>query len=151
MPKARYIAPQFGGSADEVETAFYNALRASDIDRFMACWADEDDVVCVYPGGPRLVGVAAIRGAFEPILAVGSMRIHPEHPRRIINTLGVAAHSMLERLEVVNPEGGGMQSVWVVATNVYLRTGAGWRMVAHHASASRAEVAEVTQPGHLLH
>ena len=28
----------------------------------------------------------------------------------------------------------GMQSNWVVATNVYLKTPLGWRMVAHHAS-----------------
>ncbi|WP_442786621.1 nuclear transport factor 2 family protein [Hydrogenophaga sp. NFH-34] len=36
---------------DEVEHAFYEALQHGDLERVMACWADEDDVVCVHPGG----------------------------------------------------------------------------------------------------
>ena len=42
-----------GGSADEIEAAFYEALQKGDIDRLMACWSDDDEVVCVHPGGHR--------------------------------------------------------------------------------------------------
>ena len=45
----------------------------------------------------------------------------------------------------------GTQRAWVVATNVYLKTAQGWRLVAHHASPGRSEVAEATAPGKLLH
>lgn len=38
-----------------------------------------------------------------------------------------------------------------VATNVYFKTAQGWRLVAHHASPGRSEVAEVSQPAQLLH
>ena len=81
MPKSRYRAAALGGSADEVEAAFYDALHNGDIDQLMACWADEDDIVCVHPGGPRLVGAAAIRGAFEAMFAHGVIRATPERLR----------------------------------------------------------------------
>ena len=148
MPKSRYRAAQIGGSADEVETAFYEALHNADLEQLMACWADEDEIVCVHPGGPRLVGAQAIRGAFEAMFAQGSIRATPERVRRI-EALGAAVHNVLERVELVTAE--GTQRAWVVATNVYLKTAQGWRLAAHHASPGRAEVAEVTQHGQLLH
>ena len=55
------------GHPDETEAAFYEAMQHGDIDKLMACWADEEEIVCVHPGGMRLVGVAAIRSAFEAI------------------------------------------------------------------------------------
>jgi ketosteroid isomerase-like protein len=64
-------------------TAFYEALQHADIERLMACWADEDDIVCVHPGGPRLVGHAAVRAAFEAMFAHGSVKAQPEKVRRL--------------------------------------------------------------------
>ena len=52
-----------GGTPDEIEATFYEALQSGDIEKLMACWADEDDIVCIHPGGPRLVGAGAIRAA----------------------------------------------------------------------------------------
>ena len=148
MPKPSYRAAQLGGTADEVEAAFYEALHRADIEQLMACWADEDDIFCVHPGGPRLVGAAAIRASFESLLQGGSLHATPERVRRI-DSLGAAVHNVLERIEVQTAE--GLQRAWVVATNVYVKTAQGWRMVAHHASPGRSEMAEVTVPGQLLH
>ena len=148
MPRTRYRAAQFGGSADEVEVAFYEALHHGDLEQLMACWADEDDIVCVHPGGPRLVGAAAIRAAFEAMFANGAVRAHPERLRKV-ESLGAALHNVLERVDLVTAE--GTQHAWVVATNVYFKTAQGWRLVAHHASPGRSEVAEVSQPAQLLH
>ena len=148
MPKSRYRAAQIGGSADEVETAFYEALHNADLEQLMACWADEDDIVCVHPGGPRQVGAAAIRAAFEALLAGGRLAATPERVRRV-ETLGAAVHNVLERVDQQTAE--GLRRAWVVATNVYLKTAHGWRLVAHHASPGRSEVAEVTQHAQLLH
>ena len=114
MPKSRYRAAQHGGSADDVEAAFYEALQAGDIEQLMACWADEDDIVCVHPGGPRLVGAAAIRAAFEAMFANGAVRAHPERLRKV-ESLGAALHNVLERVDLVTAE--GTQHAWVVATN----------------------------------
>ena len=59
------------GTPDDIEAQFYQALQRGDIDRLMAVWADDDEVVCVHPGGGRLVGPAAIRESFEAIFASG--------------------------------------------------------------------------------
>ncbi|MCA0327055.1 MAG: nuclear transport factor 2 family protein [Proteobacteria bacterium] len=148
MPKNVHRAANLGGTAEDIEASFYEALHNGDLEQLMACWADEDDIVCVHPGGARLVGAAAIRAAFEAMFSGGTLHATPERLRRV-ETLGAAVHSVLERIDLVTAE--GMQRAWVVATNVYLKTAQGWRLVAHHASPSRTEVAEVTVPAPLLH
>jgi len=95
-----------------------------------------------------LVGAAAIRAAFEAMFANGAVRAHPERLRKV-ESLGAALHNVLERVDLVTAE--GTQHAWVVATNVYFKTAQGWRLVAHHASPGRSEVAEVSQPAQLLH
>ena len=62
-PKAPLASP------DDIEHQFYDALQHADIDQLMACWSDDDEIVCVLPGGPRLVGAVAIRSAFEQVFA----------------------------------------------------------------------------------
>ncbi len=131
MAKTKLQAANLEGRADEVEVAFYQALRDADIERLMACWADEEDIVCVHPGGPRIVGALAIRATFEAMFANGSIRAHPERVRRI-ESVGSCVHHLVERVEVATPE--GPRQAWVIATNVYLKTAQGWRLVAHHAS-----------------
>lgn len=121
-----------GGTPDDVEATFYEALQAGDLEKLMACWADEDDIVCIHPGGPRLVGAGAIRAAFDAMFAHGgSIQAKPEHIRRV-DSLASAVHSILERVEVLSPE-GPLQAT-VLATNVYHKTPQGWRMVVHHTS-----------------
>ncbi|MCY7370659.1 MAG: nuclear transport factor 2 family protein, partial [Polaromonas sp.] len=124
-------------------------LQHGDIDQLMACWADEDDIVCVHPGGARLVGAAAIRGSFEAMFANGPIRAQPEKVRRV-DSLAASVHSVLERIEVMTGE--GLRHAWVIATNVYLKTSLGWRMVAHHASPGTPhELHEVSETPTVLH
>jgi ketosteroid isomerase-like protein len=131
MPKTPLQAATLGGSADDTEAAFYEALQLGNSDKLMACWADEDDIVCVHPGGPRLVGAAAIRAAFEGIFGNGSIKAWPVRLRKI-ESIASAVHSVLERLEVQTAD--GQREAYVIATNVYHKTAQGWRLVAHHAS-----------------
>ena len=131
MSKARLRAATVGGKPDEVEAAFYQALQNADITQLMACWADEDDIVCVHPGGPRHVGSAAIRAAFEAVFANGGIPVLAQRVRRV-ESLASAMHNVLERVVVMTEQ--GPQTAWVIATNVYHKTPQGWRLVAHHAS-----------------
>jgi uncharacterized protein (TIGR02246 family) len=119
------------GSADEVEAEFYEALRRGDIERLMALWADDDEIVCVHPGGTRIVGSAAIRASFEAIFANGGIPVRPEQVHRLA-ALGSALHHLVERIEVGGDQ--GPQTAWVTATNLYLKTARGWRLASHHAS-----------------
>jgi ketosteroid isomerase-like protein len=149
MSKTKKQAAAIGGSADDIEAAFYEALQNADLEKLMACWADEDELVCVHPSGPRLVGVAAIRNAFDAMFSKGSIRAWPESVHRI-ESLASSVHNLRERIEVLTDEGPRL--VYVIATNVYHKTPQGWRMVAHHASpASDQEAQEITQTPHVLH
>lgn len=116
---------------DDVEAQFYEALRDADIGKLMAVWSDDDDIVCVHPGGPRVVGVAAIRASFEAIFERGGVPVQPEQVHRT-RSLEAAVHNLVEAVAIVGAE--GLQQAYVVATNVYLKTALGWRLVTHHAS-----------------
>ena len=131
LTKAKLRAATVGGSADEIEAAFYEALQKGDIDRLMACWSDDEEVVCVHPGGPRLVGLENIRQSFENMFSNGVIDAHPEHVRKV-ETVTSAMHNLVERIELNLPEAPA--TAFVLTTNVYVRTAQGWRMVAHHAS-----------------
>ena len=133
MPKNKAkLHAVMGGTPDEVEAAFYEALQLGDLDQLMACWADEDDIACIHPGGPRLIGAGAIRAAFEALFSQGgAVRVRPEHIRRV-DSLASAVHHVLETVDIMTPDGPA--SAHVLATNVYHKTAQGWRMVVHHAS-----------------
>ena len=136
MKKAKLQAATVGGTPDEVAQAFYEALHNADIQQLMACWAEEDEIVCVHPGGPRLIGAGAIRQAFEAMFSNGSVQAHPQRIHKI-ESLASAVHHLVEKVEVLTPLGA--QTAWVLATNVYHKTPQGWRMVAHHASPGTPE------------
>ena len=115
----------------------------------MAVWGDDDEISCVHPGGPRMVGAAAIRASFESIFSHGVIDVHPEKISRL-QTMFSAVHSVLERVQM--PMELGMVANWVVATNVYLKTPLGWRIVAHHASPGSAlEAQEMVESATVLH
>lgn len=136
-PKATLLA-----SADDVEAQFYEALQQGDLARLMAVWSDDDEIVCVHPGGARVVGGAAIRASFEAIFANGGVPAVPDQVRRLHGP-GVAVHHLVERVRM--PQGQGVDEAFVLATNVYVNTATGWRMVAHHASPGQPEPPPVVQ------
>ena len=147
MARSRPAPPL--AAPDEIEQQFYEALQRGDIERLMAVWSDDEEISCVHPGGPRVVGAAAIRSAFETIFSNGAINAHPEKVRRL-QTHSSAVHSVLEHIQIMTPE--GPQSAWVVATNVYLKGAQGWRLVAHHASpGSPREVQEIVEAASVLH
>ena len=136
-------------SPDDIEQQFYEALQAGDVERLMAVWSDDDDISCVHPGGPRVVGAVAIRAAFESIFSNGAVNAQPEKVRRL-QTHTCAVHSVLEHIRVMTPE--GRQSGWVIATNVYVKGTQGWRLVAHHASpGSPREGQDMVEVAAVLH
>jgi ketosteroid isomerase-like protein len=124
------LAPVFT-TPDECEAQFYEALQQGDLERLMALWADEDDIACIHPGGLRLMGAAVIRASFAEIFAQGVIDCHAADVRRV-QLDKVAVHTLTEQVKVVTPD--GEQLGHVLASNVYVLTPVGWRMVLHHAS-----------------
>ena len=136
-------------SADDIELALYEAMRRGDVERLMALWSDDDEICCIHPGGERLLGAAAIRASFEAMFGNGTIDAEPRNVRRL-ESHSSAVHSVLERIRVTTKD--GEQFAWVVATNVYLKSAQGWRLVAHHASPGSAdEVQVVPEPASTLH
>lgn len=134
---------------DDMEQQFYEALQQGDIERLMAVWADDDEVCCVHPGGSRVVGPQAIRASFDSIFANGAIHAEPIKVRRVA-THAVAVHSLVEKVSVMSDE--GPQTAYVLATNVYVKTGLGWRLVTHHASPGSArEIPDITETASVLH
>lgn len=136
-------------SPDDIEQQFYDAMQRADIDAMMSVWSDDDDIVCVHPAGPRISGPAAIRASFMAIFENGAIAASPERVRRV-HTHSCAMHSVLERVQVRTAEGARV--AWAIATNVYVKTPMGWRMVAHHASpGAAADEQETSEPPSTLH
>lgn len=147
--KSKMQAAAIGGTADDVELAFYDALRNGALDKLMECWADEDDIACIHPGGPRMMGATHIRSSFEALFANGGIPVTPTHVRRV-DSLASAVHHVLEQVEVMSPE--GPIQAYVMATNVYHKTAQGWRLVVHHASPGTSDEAEqLVQGSKVLH
>ena len=149
MPRTKLPVSPHGGSPDETEAMFYEALQKGDVDLLMSCWAEDDEIVCVHPGGSRLMGAAAIRAAFEGMFAQGSIRVTTSQVHRV-QSVSSAVHNVAERVEIMLPD--GLNAAFLIATNVYHRTLEGWRLVAHHASTGGSpEGISGTETSQLLH
>ena len=118
-------------TAQDAENAFYEALERSDLDGMMAVWAEDEDIVCVHPGGARLTGQDQVRESWARIFAAGGRARVRTTQQVAISAMMLAVHSVHENFTV---EGEAQPRPAIVATNVYLRTAAGWRMIVHHAS-----------------
>lgn len=137
-------------SAEAVEDAFYEALRKGDLTALMSLWADDDDVLCIHPGGPRLRGLAAVRASWAEILRDGGMAIRPLH-RHCTTGGSLAVHHVVEAIEFTGE--GGRQTLFCEVTNVFAKDALGWRMLAHHASppGETASGDAATPPDGILH
>ncbi|MCX8017754.1 MAG: nuclear transport factor 2 family protein, partial [Rhodocyclaceae bacterium] len=115
----------------EAEAAFYEALESGDLEAMMAVWSEDEEIVCVQPGGGRLTGYALVREGWRRIFESG---------RRLkVQLLGLSAvhgpftavHSVIEQIAIA---GENHLAAPIAATNVYVRGALGWRMIVHHAS-----------------
>src|SRR6266705_4127541 len=132
-------------SPQDAAIAFYRAFEAKDVDGMMATWAEDEDIVCVHPGGAILVGYDAVRAGWEQLFAGNTKLSFRLDEIVAIETVGLALQSAVEHVTVGDdpkPRGAA------IATNVFLRTPSGWRIVVHHASPAPA-IAVVTPAGPL--
>jgi uncharacterized protein (TIGR02246 family) len=125
-------------TAQDAETAFYEALERCDLEGMMAVWAEDEEIVCVHPAGARLTGQDQVRESWAKMFAAGPRARLVIEQQVAISGMMLAVHSVYERFTIpqAKPE---QQPAPIVATNVYLRTAAGWRMIVHHASPAPAQ------------
>ena len=137
---------------DDAETAFYEAFERANLAAMMAVWAETDDIVCIHPQGPRLLGFEAVRESWAQIFSGGAqLRVRTTEERHYHGQT-LAVHNVIE---LVAPPGTESAVTSVFATNVYELTEGGWRMVVHHASpapeAAQRQEEEPPAAPHTLH
>jgi ketosteroid isomerase-like protein len=117
----------------EAEQAFYQALARGDIEGLMQVWAGDEEIVCVHPGGLRLIGHLAVRESWQSILQHGGLHIQTSKVVELATMMG-ATHSVIEQIRAMGPK--GTEYAYCYATNVFHKGPSGWRLVMHHASAA---------------
>ena len=131
----------------DAEAAFYEALERADLEAMMAVWAEDEEIVCIHPGGPRLVGYAAVREAWRRIFEGGArLRVRLSQPTTVQGPLATLT-TVIEHIAVRDDESVRAP---VVASNVYVRGALGWRMVLHHGSPAPPETG-IEPPRKTLH
>lgn len=133
----------------DAENAFYESLERGDFELMMAVWGEDEDIVCVHPAGPRIAGQEQVRDSWRRIFASGQ-RLRIQIAQQVtVSGMMVAVHSVHE---VITVAGESQPRPPVIATNVYLRTAAGWRMIVHHASPAPGPATEPPEdPPKILH
>src|SRR6516165_11580140 len=129
MAKPR--TPTIFTSPQDAALAFYQAFEGRDIEAMMAAWAEDEDIVCIHPGGTRLVGYDAVRAGWEQLFAGDARLTFRLDQVVVIETVGLAMQSAVEHVTLGSD---GSPRGTAICTNVFLRTPSGWRIVMHHAS-----------------
>jgi ketosteroid isomerase-like protein len=144
MAKAR--TPPIYTTPADVALAFYRAFEARDLDAMMATWAEDEDIVCVHPGGTRMVGYDQVRAGWEQLFSSDTRLAFRLDQIVVIETVGLAMQSAVEHVTLGSD---GSPRGAAICTNVFLRTPSGWRLVMHHASPAPAvQTVEATGPLH---
>ena len=126
---ARKIFP----TPDDAETAFYEAFERCDLSAMMAVWANEDNIVCIHPHGPRLAGLDAIRASWAEIFSAGPNFQLKVSEARVYESQTLCVRTVYEILSLRSEK---RTAAPILATNVFLLTPGGWRITLHHASPS---------------
>jgi len=125
VKKTSFQTPQ------DCEAGFYEALESANLEAMMEVWAEDEEIVCVHPGWPRLTGYEQIRENWAQIFRSGErLKVHLS-AQVCVQGMMLSVHSLHENILVA---GEPKARPPVVTTNVYLRTASGWRMVVHHGS-----------------
>jgi len=129
----------------DVESAFYEALEHADLDAMMSVWVEDEEIICVHPGGPRLSGYAMVRESWRRIFEGGPRLSIAITHQVYLQSMLLSVHSVHEHYIMRGED----ESAPMVATNVYVRGALGWRLLAHHASPAPPE--HVPEAAKILH
>ena len=129
MKRSTFPTPQ------DAEAAFYEALERADLEAMMEVWAEDEEIVCVHPAGPRLSGYEQVRESWSQIFSSRQrLRVHLSN-QVYVQAMMLSIHSLHENILVGDET---KPRAPIVTTNVFVRTGNGWRMLVHHASPAPA-------------
>lgn len=114
----------------------YAAFETADLDRMQAVWDDADDVRCIHPGWPALVGPTRVMRSWSVLMANTTYiqffltDVHAS----VVGDVAVVTceENILTGIDDADDGLGGSQKV--LSTNVFRRRAEGWRLWLHHGS-----------------
>lgn len=116
----------------EANQRFYDAFGALDIEMMDQVWEASDQALCVHPGWQPLVGWQPIRASWEGIFDNTTLM---HFNLRYVNVAVQGDSGWVTCVENITTVLQGRASDFsALATNIFVRTPQGWRMVVHHAS-----------------
>lgn len=125
------MTPVTAETAEQAEAAFYTAFENGDPEAMAQIWSSSEDVVCVHPGGPQLLGHDAVMQSWRNILAqTGGLRVSVQ----VVHVYTDRDTAVRFVNETLFNDDDPDRPVTVLATNAYRRTESGWHIVLHHAS-----------------
>lgn len=114
----------------------YAAFEEADLDRMEAVWDEGDDVRCIHPGWPALVGRARVMRSWSVLMANTTyiQFFLTGVTTQVDGDVAVVTCEENILTGIDDPDGGLGGSQQVLATNVFRRRGQRWRLWMHHAS-----------------
>jgi ketosteroid isomerase-like protein len=106
--------------------AFYGAFSKGDLGAMARVWADGDDISCIHPGWPAIVGRMAVLGSWRDIFRSGG---RPDIVCREPHPLVTGDEGRVLCIELLD------SSSALAASNHFRRIDGAWRLVHHQASA----------------
>jgi ketosteroid isomerase-like protein len=102
-------------TAEQAASAFYRAFERTDLAAMMSVWAEDEEIVCVHPGGERLVGFDAVRDSWRLLFSQGprlrfqllDLRVHTARP--------ISVHHLYESITIAGAVGPAHLAI---ATNI---------------------------------
>lgn len=115
---------------------FYRAFAERDVTLMGALWADAEPITCLHPGWPPIEGRDSVLQSWHAILTgPASPDIECLHARAGIHgDTGIAIC-----YERIGPD-------YLLATNIFIRSGEGWLMVHHQSGAAPDPEEDVPAP-----
>ena len=143
-------------AVESANTALYDAFETGDIDLMGALWFDEDssdnssddidEVICVHPGWAPLRGRGAVLRSWSMIMAntayiqfvLTDVQVQVSGDIAVVTCGENILTSMTGAGDIGDTDDDessrGFAGGRAVATNIFRRTGDGWRLWVHHAS-----------------
>ena len=111
---------------------FYEAFGALDIQKMEAAWETSERALCVHPGWQPLVGWQLIRDSWQGIFDNTTLMHFNIRYVNVVIQGDCGWVTCVENISSVLQ--GRANNFGILATNIFVRTSQGWRMMAHHAS-----------------
>ena len=113
----------------EAEDAFYDALDEGDLKQMLSVWAEADDICCLLPMHPMILGREGVTDVFTQLFSQGhGVSLSIAH-LGWIETDNIAIHQVEETIE--DPPADRHTPPPFYGTNIFRKDNTGWRLIVH--------------------